>query len=130
MLAARYLFRVPFLGSVPLLYGAILIFIAANLTLGITFSSIAKNQLQAMQMIFFFFLPSILLSGFMFPFRDMPVGADDRRSAGADPFPPAGPWDIAQGARLLRSLAQCVAARRVMLAVIGLGLKFCKRTLD
>ena len=72
MLAARYIFSVPFLGSVPLLYGVILLFIAANLMLGITFSSIARNQLQAMQMTFFFFLPSILLSGFMFPFRGMP----------------------------------------------------------
>ncbi len=53
----------------------VLLFIAANLTLGITFSSIARNQLQAMQMTFFFFLPSILLSGFMFPFRGMPEWA-------------------------------------------------------
>jgi ABC-2 type transport system permease protein len=75
MFAARYIFGVPFLGSIPLLYGVILIFIAANLTLGITFSSLAGNQLQAMQMTFFFFLPSILLSGFMFPFRGMPVWA-------------------------------------------------------
>ena len=49
-----------------------LVFIAANLAMGITFSTIAKNQLQAMQMTFFVFLPSILLSGFMFPFRGMP----------------------------------------------------------
>ena len=49
-----------------------LLFIAANLTLGLTFSTIARNQLQAMQMTFFFFLPSMLLSGFMFPFRGMP----------------------------------------------------------
>src|SRR6185436_7941578 len=48
------------------------LFIAANLAMGITFSTVAKNQLQAMQMAFFFFLPSILLSGFMFPFRGMP----------------------------------------------------------
>ena len=75
MFAARYIFGVPFLGSIPLLYGVILIFSAANLTLGITFSSLAGNQLQAMQMTFFFFLPSILLSGFMFPFRGMPVWA-------------------------------------------------------
>ena len=75
ILAARYIFSVPFLGSLPLLYGIIFIFIAANLTLGITFSSVARNQLQAMQMTFFFFLPSILLSGFMFPFRGMPVWA-------------------------------------------------------
>jgi ABC-2 type transport system permease protein len=49
-----------------------LVFIVANLAMGITFSTIAKNQLQAMQMAFFVFLPSILLSGFMFPFRGMP----------------------------------------------------------
>ena len=48
------------------------LFIAANLAMGITFSTLAKNQLQAMQMTFFFFLPSLLLSGFMFPFRGMP----------------------------------------------------------
>jgi len=73
--AARFLFHVPMLGSVPLLLGLMLIFIAANLAVGITFSTIAKNQLQAMQMSFFFFLPSILLSGFMFPFRGMPSWA-------------------------------------------------------
>ena len=69
---ARVLFGVPMAGSVVLLYGAVLLFIATNLTLGLTFSSIARNQLQAMQMTFFFFLPSMLLSGFMFPFRGMP----------------------------------------------------------
>ena len=47
-------------------------FIVANLAMGITFSTVAKNQLQAVQMAFFFFLPSMLLSGFMFPFRGMP----------------------------------------------------------
>ena len=55
-----------------MLYFGVLLFIAANLTLGLTFSSLARNQLQAMQMTMFFFLPSILLSGFMFPFRGMP----------------------------------------------------------
>jgi ABC-2 type transport system permease protein len=73
--AARYLFAVPFQGSLGLLYAVVLLFIAANLTLGITFSTLAANQLQAMQMTFFFFLPSILLSGFMFPFRGMPEWA-------------------------------------------------------
>ena len=62
---ALLLFDVPMQGDPLLLYFVVLIFIAANLTLGITFSSIARNQLQAMQMTFFFFLPSILLSGFM-----------------------------------------------------------------
>jgi ABC-2 type transport system permease protein len=73
--ASQVLFHVPMLGSAPLLYACVLLFIAANLALGITFSSIARNQLQAMQMTFFFFLPSMLLSGFMFPFRGMPEWA-------------------------------------------------------
>jgi ABC-2 type transport system permease protein len=75
LLVAHTLFRVPMLGSIPLLLAAAFVFIAANLSLGITISTIAKNQLQAMQMTFFFFLPSILLSGFMFPFRGMPAWA-------------------------------------------------------
>ncbi|TSA34242.1 MAG: ABC transporter permease, partial [Verrucomicrobiaceae bacterium] len=63
--AAAAVFRVPMMGSLPLLLGASLVFIAANLAVGVTFSSVATNQLQAMQMSFFFFLPSLLLSGFM-----------------------------------------------------------------
>ncbi|HSB24055.1 MAG TPA: ABC transporter permease [Burkholderiaceae bacterium] len=72
LLAAVYLFGVPFIGSVPILYTVSLIFIAANLTVGITVSSLAQNQLQAMQLTFFYFLPTMLLSGFMFPFQGMP----------------------------------------------------------
>jgi len=75
LLAAILIFRVPFFGSIVLLYAVALLFIAANLTVGITLSSLAKNQLQAMQLTFFYFLPSILLSGFMFPFRGMPEWA-------------------------------------------------------
>ncbi|HYD81038.1 MAG TPA: ABC transporter permease [Paucimonas sp.] len=70
--AARLMFEVPMLGSVALLSLALIVFMAANLAVGFTFSTIAKNQLQAMQLTFFFFLPSMLLSGFMFPFRGMP----------------------------------------------------------
>jgi ABC-2 type transport system permease protein len=73
--AARWLFQVPIFGSVPLLLVVALVFIAANLAVGLMFSTLARNQLQAMQMTFFFFLPSILLSGFMFPFRGMPEWA-------------------------------------------------------
>ncbi|HXN35037.1 MAG TPA: ABC transporter permease [Opitutaceae bacterium] len=75
LVAARLMFGVPMIGSLPLLYGISLLFIAANLAMGITFSTLAKNQLQAVQMALFFFLPSILLSGFLFPFRGMPVWA-------------------------------------------------------
>jgi ABC-2 type transport system permease protein len=70
--ASHWLFHVPMLGNIGLLLVAVFVFITANLSLGITISTVAKNQLQAMQMTFFFFLPSILLSGFMFPFRGMP----------------------------------------------------------
>ena len=77
LLAAKFLFHVPIVGSVGLLVGLVLLFIVANLAVGITFSTIAKNQLQAIQMAFFFFLPSLLLSGYMFPFRGMPGWAQD-----------------------------------------------------
>ena len=70
--AAALLFEVPMEGSLVLLLALIGVFMLANLAVGFTFSTLAKNQLQAMQMTFFFFLPSILLSGFMFPFRGMP----------------------------------------------------------
>ncbi|HEX6361660.1 MAG TPA: ABC transporter permease [Albitalea sp.] len=72
LLAAWALFEVPMAGSFPLLMAMIGVFMLANLAVGFTFSTLAQNQLQAMQMTFFFFLPSILLSGFMFPFRGMP----------------------------------------------------------
>jgi ABC-2 type transport system permease protein len=72
LLAAWGLFDVPLLGSFHLLMAMIGVFIVANLAVGFTFSTLARNQLQAMQMTFFFFLPSMLLSGFMFPFRGMP----------------------------------------------------------
>ncbi|TAM39870.1 MAG: ABC transporter permease, partial [Burkholderiaceae bacterium] len=70
--AARLIFHVPFAGSLLAIYLAALLFIAANLTVGVTLSSIARNQLQAMQLAMFYFLPNLLLSGFMFPFAGMP----------------------------------------------------------
>jgi ABC-2 type transport system permease protein len=75
LLAAHFIFHVPMIGSLALLYAVALFFIAANLAMGITFSTLAKNQLQAVQMAVFFFLPSILLTGFMFPFHGMPEWA-------------------------------------------------------
>lgn len=72
---AKLLFNVPIVGSLPILALATLLFITVNLAVGFTFSTIAENQLQAMQMSFFFLLPSILLSGFAFPFRGMPLWA-------------------------------------------------------
>src|SRR4051812_11518662 len=75
LLAAKFLFQVPFEGSLVILSLAAIAFIAANLAVGFTFSTLATNQLQAMQLSIFFFLPSLLLSGFMFPFRGMPEWA-------------------------------------------------------
>jgi len=75
LIATRFVFDVPFVGSLLAIYLAALLFIAANLTVGITLSSLAQNQLQAMQLTVFYFLPNILLSGFMFPFAGMPQWA-------------------------------------------------------
>jgi ABC-2 type transport system permease protein len=75
LLAAKLLFGVPMVGSLALLSAVLVLFMAANLAVGFTFSTLARNQMQAMQMTFFFFLPSMLLSGFMFPFRGMPEWA-------------------------------------------------------
>ncbi|KJS26698.1 MAG: mannose-1-phosphate guanyltransferase [Hyphomonadaceae bacterium BRH_c29] len=72
LLAAQILFEVPFIGQPWILLLGVTIFVLANLALGFTFSTVARTQMQAMQLTFFFFLPSILLSGFMFPFRGMP----------------------------------------------------------
>lgn len=75
LIVATALFHVPIIGSLFALAPLTLLFITANLSVGYTFSTIAVNQLQAIQMTFFFFLPSMLLSGFLFPFRGMPLWA-------------------------------------------------------
>ena len=75
LLFGSVVFDVPIVGSVQLLYGLSAFFIAANLALGLFFSTLAKTQQQAMQMSFFFLLPNILLSGFMFPWEAMPAPA-------------------------------------------------------
>lgn len=75
LLAGRVVFDVPIVGSVVLLYALASVFIAANLAIGLVFSTLARTQQQAMQMSFFFLLPNILLSGFMFPFEAMPRAA-------------------------------------------------------
>ncbi len=75
LLAAHFLFKTPFAGALWVLMIGVAIFVVANLAIGFTFSTIAQSQMQAMQLTFFFFLPSLLLSGFMFPFRGMPYWA-------------------------------------------------------
>ncbi|MGE7473444.1 ABC transporter permease [Bosea sp. NPDC003192] len=73
--AAKLLFGVPFLGSLALLLTCVTVFVLALVLLGYTISTMARTQLQAMQLTFFFFLPSLLLSGFMFPYAGMPLWA-------------------------------------------------------
>ena len=75
LVVAALVFHLPVRGSIVLLILALGFFIASNLALGLTFSTVAKNQMQAIQMAQFALLPSFLLSGFLFPFRGMPVWA-------------------------------------------------------
>jgi ABC-2 type transport system permease protein len=131
LLAARLLFGVPVEGSVVLLFCVSLLFIAANLGVGLTFSTLARNQLQAMQMSFFFFLPSILLSGFMFPFRGMPVWAQWIGEA----LPLTHYLRIVRGIMLKGNTAADIASEALPIAVflvvvLSLGVKRYRRTLD
>jgi len=129
--AALVLFEVPMQGSPALLYLVVTLFIAANLTLGITFSALARNQLQAMQMTFFFFLPSILLSGFMFPFRGMPEWAQWLGSAlPLTHFLVLVRGIMLKGNGLAELWPQIWPIVAFMLVVIAIGLRFYKRTLD
>jgi ABC-2 type transport system permease protein len=131
LLAARFIFFVPMQGSLFLLYCVVLVFIAANLTLGITFSSIARNQLQAMQMTFFFFLPSILLSGFMFPFRGMPEWAQAVGSVlPLTHFLVLVRGILLKGNGITELWPQVWPILIFMLAVIAIGLRLYRRTLD
>lgn len=131
LLAARFLFDVPVLGSLTLLFLLVLPFIVANLAVGITFSTVAKNQLQAVQMAFFFFLPSLLLSGYMFPFRGMPGWA---QSVG-ECLPLTHFLRIVRGILLKgNGLADCapdlwpIAA--FLVVVLAIGVKRYRQTLD
>jgi ABC-2 type transport system permease protein len=131
LVAARFLFQVPVEGSVLLLLGVSLLFIAANLGVGLTFSTLARNQLQAMQMSFFFFLPSILLSGFMFPFRGMPLWAQWIGEA----LPLTHYLRIVRGIMLKANTAADIAAEvwpmgLFLLVVLTIGVKRYRRTLD
>jgi len=129
--AALLLFEVPMLGNPLLLYLVVLIFIAANLTLGMTFSTVARNQLQAMQMTFFFFLPSILLSGFMFPFRGMPEWAQWLGSLlPLTHFLVLVRGIMLKGNALADLWPQIWPILAFMLLVLALGLAKYRRTLD
>jgi ABC-2 type transport system permease protein len=129
--AAKFLFEVPIVGSLLLLSSVLVLFIGTNLAIGFTFSTLAKSQMQAMQMTMFFFLPSMLLSGFMFPFRGMPEWAQVIGEA----FPLTHFLRIVRGIMLKGSDAAEIAPNvwplaLILLVVSALALKRYQRTLD
>jgi ABC-2 type transport system permease protein len=131
LLVAHLVFGVPMHGSLILLLLCVLVFMLANLAVGMLFSTIAKNQMQAMQMTFFFFLPSMLLSGFMFPFRGMPHWAQHV----GEILPLTHFLRIVRGILLKGNGTPDVVPHlwpllAFMLAVILIGLKRYRRTLD
>ncbi len=131
LLFAKFLFNVPMEGSLKLLLWCILIFVITNLSVGITFSTIAKNQMQAMQMTFFFFLPSIMLSGFMFPFRGMPKWAQILGEIlPLTHFLRIIRGILLKGSGLAEVYIEIFWLLLFMLSVILLGLKNYRRTLD
>ncbi|MBX3745604.1 MAG: ABC transporter permease [Verrucomicrobiae bacterium] len=131
LVAARHLFHVPLEGSLTLLLVTMLPFIVANLAMGITFSTIARNQLQAMQMSFFFFLPSLLLSGFMFPFRGMPDWAQSLGSLlPLTHFLRIARGIILKGNPLPDILPHLWPLLAFLVLALALGLKRYRQTLD
>ena len=131
LVAAAWVFAVPMVGSLALLSAVLVLFIAANLAIGFTFSTLAKSQMQAMQMTMFFFLPSMLLSGFMFPFRGMPGWAQ----ALGEVFPLTHFLRVVRGILLKgNGLADVVPhlwpLAVILLVVSTVALKRYQRTLD
>jgi ABC-2 type transport system permease protein len=131
LVAARLLFDVPMFGSLALLFAAMMLYIASLLALGFTISTVAQNQLQAMQMTFFFFLPSLLLSGFMFPFRGMPGWAQTL----GEIFPLTHFLRIVRGVLLKGNGGAEIAPHlwpigAFLLVMAGLALLRYRRTLD
>ena len=129
--AARFMFSIPFVGSLWLLLYGTLVFVFSLVLLGYTISTLARSQMQAMQLTFFFFLPSLMLSGFMFPFRGMPTWAQVL----GEMFP------LTHFLRLIRAvmlkgadhatISSSLAALYVFVFIfVGLALMRFRRTLD
>ncbi|MGL4281091.1 MAG: ABC transporter permease [Albidovulum sp.] len=131
LVASKLIFSVPFVGALPLLLLGVFVFVTSLVILGYLISTLARTQMQAMQLTFFFFLPSLLLSGFMFPYRGMPEWAQ----ALGEIFP------LTHFLRLIRAVmlkgsdyagvAQPMAALFLFVAVYaGFALMRFRRTLD
>ncbi|MEZ5716305.1 MAG: ABC transporter permease [Paracoccaceae bacterium] len=131
LISAKLLFDVPFVGALHVVLGGIFIFVLALVILGYLISTVSRTQMQAMQLTFFFFLPSLMLSGFMFPYRGMPAWAQ----ALGEIFP------LTHFLRLIRSVmlkgadAATVAGSFSALTLFAIGLALLallrfRRTLD
>ena len=131
MLVATLLFQIPFTGSALAFLTAVTLFILANLMLGYLISTLARTQMQAMQMTFFVFLPSILLSGFMFPFRAMPQWAQAIGEAlPITHFLRIVREVVLKGAGFSDILGDLAPLALILLVLAGLALARFRRTLD
>jgi ABC-2 type transport system permease protein len=131
LLVARFLFDVRTEGSLLLLAVGTTLFVVVNLALGFTISTVTKNQLQAMQASFFFFLPSILLSGFMFPFRGMPQWAQFvGEGIPATHFMRIVRGVMLKGAGLTDISSELIALLAILLLVSALAIARYSETLD
>lgn len=129
--AAYFLFQVPMHGSLITVLALSVIFIAANLSVGLTFSTMAKNQLQAVQLSVFFFMPSLLLSGFMFPFQGMPGWAQAvSRLLPLTHYLRFVRGVLLKGNNLAQSMTHIWPIALFLVVVIMIGLKKYRQTLD
>ena len=131
LIASALFFHLPIRGSIPLLLFALGLFIGANLALGVLFSTISANQMQATQLAQFTLLPSFLLSGFMFPFRGMPQWA---QWAG-EVFPTTHAMRIVRGMLLKGNGWHEIAPELWPIAIFALivvtiAVRFYRETLD
>ena len=131
LIAAKAIFGVPFLGPLPLLLSGVFVFVSALVILGYLFPTVARTQMQAMQLTVFYFLPSLLLSGFMFPFRGMPPWAQ----ALGEVFPLTHFLRIARAVMLKGADAAAVAQPMAAVTLFALGFASLalfrfRRTLD
>ncbi len=131
LIGARFLFNVPFTGNPFAFLAAVSLFILVNLSIGFLFSTMARAQMQAMQMTIFVFLPSILLSGFMFPFQGMPVWAQAiGQSLPTTHFIRAVRAVMLKGAGLGDVWGNLWPLMAILTVVAALALRRYRRTLD
>ena len=131
LLIARFLFDIPILGNVGLLFVGILLFIVCNLAIGFLISTIAKSQTQALQMSVFVLLPSIIMTGFMFPFQGMPTWAQNiGQCIPLTYFVRIARAIMLKGAGFIDVLPNLFALLLIVLVLVALTMKVYKNTLD